>query len=124
MIMQTRLGTNLTSFEVKVAAGGFFQLTVTSQDKLPPARLVIHQHTPHRAHVRERCLVQTGPGIWRFSSPASLAAGNGGAQHYRHAPRGGRYAPVHRVLDSEPSLRLRIHRLCNRSRPLCSTFVE
>ena len=61
--------------------------------------------------------------------PATLAVDNGRAPHYRRAPRrdccseGGRYAPVRRVLGSEP-LSLRTHRRRGRSRPLRSTVVE
>ena len=60
---------------------------------------------------------------------ATLAVDNGRAPHSgaRHgeavAQEGGRYAPVHRVLGSEP-LSLRTHRHRGRSRPLRSAVVE
>ena len=60
---------------------------------------------------------------------ATLAVDNGRAPHFdaRHgeavAREGGRYAPVRRVLGSEP-LSLRTHRHRGRSRPLRSAVVE
>ena len=64
-----------------------------------------------------------------FMHPATLAVDNGRAPHSdaRHeeavAREEGRYAPVRRVLGSEPlSLRTHIHR--GRSRPLRSAVVE
>ena len=61
--------------------------------------------------------------------PATLAVDNGRTPHTgaRHegavAREGGRYAPVRRVLGSEP-LSLRTHRHRGRSRPLRSAVVE
>ena len=66
----THLRIIFTQFETNGAAArrGTFRLAVNSQGKQPPAWLVIHPQTRHRAHVVKRCDVQTGPGIWSFSS--------------------------------------------------------
>ena len=68
--------------------------------------------------------------ISAFMPPATLAAGNGRAptlparaNEEAVAREGGRYAPVRRVLGSEP-LSLRTHRHRGRSRPLRSAVVE
>ena len=74
------------------------------------------------------CSIEVGH-ISVFMHPATLAVDNGRVPHFgaRHgedvAREGGRYAPVRRVLGSEP-LNLRTHRRSGRSRPLRSAVVE
>ena len=98
--------------------------------ELPPARLVIHRQTS--AHERRKGTLSVR---WRSDILAHLCT----RQHWlwvtiephitgtRHeeavARKGGRYAPVRRVLGSEP-LSLRTHRHRGRSRPLRSAVVE
>ena len=98
--------------------------------ELPPARLVIHRQTS--AHERRKWTqsVQLRSGIlaylctrqlWRW---ITVELHISGARHEEAvALEGGRYAPVRRVLGSEP-LSLGTHRRRGRSRPLRSAFVE
>ena len=95
-------------------------------NELPPARLVIHRQTS--AHERRK-------GTRNVQSRSGMLAHLCTRQHWlwvtvephisgtRHeevvAREGGRYAPVRRVLGSEP-LSLRTHRHRGRSRPLNS----
>ena len=98
--------------------------------ELPPARLVIHRQSS--AHERRKGTrnVQSRSGmlahlctrqhwLWVTVKPHIF-----GTRHEEAVAReGGRYAPVRRVLGSEP-LSLRTHRHCGRSRPLRSAVVE
>ena len=74
------------------------------------------------------CSIEVGH-ISIFMHPATFAVDNGRAPHsgVRHgevvAREGGCYAPVRRVLGSEP-LSLRTYRRRGRSRPLRSAVVE
>ena len=105
------------------------QLTVPPHE-LPLARLVIHRQTS--THERRK-------GTWNVQSRSGMLAHLCTRQHWlwvtvephisgtRHeeavAREGGRYAPVRRVLGSEP-LSFRTHRHSGRSRPLKSAVVE
>ena len=98
--------------------------------KLPPAGLVIHRQTS--AHERRKWTrsVQSRSGIlvylcirqhWLW---ITVELHISGARHEEAVAReGDRYAPVRRVLGSEP-LSLRTHRHRGRSRPLRSAVVE
>ena len=98
--------------------------------ELPPARLVIHRQTS--AHERRKWTrsVQSRSGIlayvctrqhwlWITVKLHITCARHGEAV----AREGDRYAPVRRVLGSEP-LSLRTHRRRGRSQPLRSAVVE
>ena len=98
--------------------------------ELPPARLMIHRQTS--AHERRKWTrsVQSGRAfISVFMHPATWAVDNvelhiTGARHGEAVAReGGCYAPVRRVLGSEP-LSLRTHRSHGQSRPVWSAVVE
>ena len=98
--------------------------------ELPPARLVIHRQTS--AHDRRKWSrsVQSRSGILAYLCTRqhwlwiAVELHIFGARHEEAVAReGGRYAPVRRVLGSEP-LSLRTHRHRGRSRPLRSAVVE
>ena len=98
--------------------------------ELPPARLVIHRQTS--AHERRKCTrsVQSRSGILAYLCTRqhwlwiTVELHISGARHGEAVAReGSRYAPVRRVLGSEP-LSLRMHRHRGRSRPLRSAIVE
>ena len=98
--------------------------------ELPPARLVIHRQTS--AHERRKWTrsVQSRSGILAYLCTrqhwlwVTVELHISGARHGEAVPReGGCYAPVRRVLGSEP-LCLRTHRHRGRSRPFRSAVVE
>ena len=98
--------------------------------ELPPARLVIHRQTS--AHERRKWTrsVQSRSGILTYLCIRqhwlwiTVELHISGARHEEAVAReGGRYAPVRRVLGSEP-LSLRTYRHRGRSRPLRSAVVE
>ena len=97
------------------------------QHEPPLARLVLYRQTSAQNGVRGSS-DEVGH-ISVFMHPATLAVDNGRAPHFRarhgqaDAREGGRYAPVSRVLGSEP-LSLRTHRHRGRSWPLRSAVVE
>ena len=98
--------------------------------ELPSARLVIHRQTS--AHERRKWTrsVQSRSGILAYLCTRqhwlwiTVELPISGARHEEAVAReGGRYAPVRRVLGSEP-LSLRTHRHRGRSRPLRSAVIE
>ena len=126
------LRTIFVPFEAKgvlYAWGPSSQPTV-SLHELPPARLVIHRQTS--AHERRKWTrsVQSRSGILAYlctqqhwlSITVKLHI-IGSRNEEVVARKGGRYAPVRRVLGSEP-LSLRTHRHRGRSRPIRSAVVE
>ena len=110
--------------------GAPFSLLTVPLYELPPARLVIHRQTS--AHKRRKWTrsVQLRSGILAYLCTRqhwlwiTVELHIAGARHGEAvAWEGGRYAPVRRVLGSEP-LSLRTHRCRGRSRPLRSAVVE
>ena len=98
--------------------------------ELPPTRLVIHRQTS--AHERRKWTrsVQSRSGILAYLCTRqhwlwiTVELHISGACHEEAVARErGRYAPVRRVLGSEP-LSLRTHRHRGRSRPLKNAVVE
>ena len=98
--------------------------------ELPSARLVIHRQTS--AHERRKWTrsVQSRSGILAYLCTRqhwlwiTVEFSISGARHEEAVAREGcRYAPVRRVLGSEP-LSLRTHRHRGRSRPLRSAVID
>ena len=98
--------------------------------ELPPARLVMHRQTSAHEQRKGTRSVQSRSGILAYLCTRqhwlwiTVELHISGARHEEAVAReGGRYAPVRRVLGSEP-LSLRTHRHRGRSRPLRSAVVE
>ena len=98
--------------------------------ELSPARLVIHRQTSALERRKWTRSVQSRSGILAYLCTRqhwlwiTVELHITGARNEEAVAReGGRYAPVHRVLGSEP-LSLRTHRHRGRSRPLRSAVVE
>ena len=98
--------------------------------ELPPARLVIHRQTSTHERRKGTRNVQSRSGMlahlcprqhWLWVTVEPHISGT--RQEEAVAREGGRYAPIRRVLGSEP-LSLRTHRHRGRSRPLRSAVVE
>ena len=126
------LRTIFVPFEAKrvLYAWGPVQPANGPPHKLPPARLAIHRQTS--AHERRKWTrsVQSRSGILAYLCTRqhwlriTVELHISGARHGEAVAReGGCYAPVRRVLGSEP-LSLRTHRRRGRSRPLRSAVVE
>ena len=98
--------------------------------ELPLARLVIHRQTSSHERRKWTRSVQSRSGILAYLCTRqhwlwiTVELHIFGARHEEAVAReGGRYAPVRRVLGSEP-LSLKTHRHRGRSRPLRSAVVE
>ena len=110
--------------------GATFSQPTLPLHELPPARLVIHRQTSAHERRKETRNVQSRSGmlahlctrqhwLWVTVEPHIYDT-----RHEEAVAReGGRYAPVRRVLGSQP-LSLRTHRHRGRSRPLRSAVVE